>query len=126
MRFFVYGKLKSDQTKAWMIPFSKTKPYILYGFKMYMRPEGTAGMKRGHFNDFVIGEVRETKWTVWPLNKLLLWFLDLNEGTSIGFYKRILVTKNSSIIEKSFHMWTYLFKRSTEGCKVIKEWRRYN
>lgn len=36
MKFFVYGKLKSDQPKSWLIPFSKSKPCTLNGFRMYM------------------------------------------------------------------------------------------
>ncbi len=114
MKFFVYGKLKSDQPKAWMIPLAKSRSYTLYGYKLYLRPEGTAGMKVGKPTDHVVGEVREVKWAIWPLNKILLWFLDLNEGTSKGIYKRVKIN--------GYGLWTYLYTKTTYRCKVITAW----
>lgn len=121
MKLFVYGKLKTNQSKAWMIPFSKNRPYTLRNFEMFLRPEGTAGMKHGHSHDFVIGEIREVKWAVWPLNKLLLWLLDLNEGTFINIYKRILIRQNWQSPHNDY-LWTYLFKPPTKGYNVIHKW----
>ncbi len=85
---------------------------------MFMRPEGTAGMKYGSSNDFVIGEIRETKWTIWPLNKLLLLFLDLNEGTHVNVYKRIRIYQKHKPC-----LWTYIFKKDTNGYAMIKNWK---
>lgn len=125
LRLFVYGKLKSDQSKSWMIPFSKSTPHTLRHFKMFMRPEGTAGMKRGSINNYVIGEIREVRWAIWPLDKLLLWFLDLNEGTSFNVYKRIKMYKYYKLSCDTL-LWTYLFERSTKGYSIIKKWDEKN
>lgn len=118
MKFFVYGMLKSDQPKSWMIPFAKSRPHTLDGYVMYKRPEGTAAMKRGGKDDYVIGEVREVEWSDFPiigklLSKMLLSFLDLNEGTTKGVYERI----------ELMAFYTYLFKQSTDGYKAIHEWK---
>lgn len=114
MKFFVYGKLKEGNSKGWMIPFAVSTPYAFLNYRMYLRPEGTAAMVVGERKkDYVIGEIREVRWTIWPLNKLLLWFLDLNEGTRRGFYKRVRVQD----------MWTYLFEKPVRGCKTIREWK---
>jgi hypothetical protein len=121
MKLFVYGKLKSNQSKAWMIPFSKNRPYTLYNFKMFLRPEGTAGMKRGQPDDFVTGEIREVRWAIWPLNKLLLWFLDLNEGTFRNIYKRILIRQRQQPFHNDY-LWAYLFERSTKRYYIIRKW----
>lgn len=127
MKFFTYGMLKSDQPKSWMIPFATSKSYILYGYKMYMRKDSKAGMKIGDIGDYVVGEIREVKWAKWPLSWLLLWFLDVNEGTPWGVYKRIKIidclTAGLLVVGKPVHMWTYLYEKSTEGCPVINLWR---
>jgi len=117
MQFFVYGMLKSDQPKAWMIPFSRSEPLRLYDFKMYLRPDGKAAMKRGSNKDYVDGEVRDVLWcegryTGWFMRRLLLWFLDLNEGVSKGIYERVNL--------KSFD--TYIYKKDTKGFKTIHHW----
>jgi len=126
MRFFVYGMLKSNQPKAWMIPFSISKPYVLKNFKMYLRPNGTAGMIQGTVNDQVIGEIREVKWDKLPiigkpLSKLLLYLLDLNEGTDIGIYKRAKISRRSA---EPYNMWTYIFNGPTDTYKVIEKWEK--
>ena len=126
MKFFVYGKLKSDQPKAWLIPFSKSEPHTLNGFRMYMRSTGTAGMKKGNRSDYVVGEIRDAKWANRPiLGKLLLLILDLNEGTATNVYQRIAVLRNLTT-RKPSHVWTYLYNRSTSGLKVINQWGRIN
>ncbi len=120
MKFFVYGMLKSDQPKSWMIPFAKSKPHTLEGYRMYERPDGKAAMKLGGEGDYVEGEVREVGWTGWfyfrfvskLLGKLLLYFLDLNEGVHAGVYSRREL--------KAFY--TYLYEKSTDECKVIHKW----
>ena len=97
-----------------MMPFAISTPYVLINHKMYLRSEGTAGIVATEdSNDFVIGEIRETRLR-WPFNKILLWLLDLNEGTRKGFYKRVKVDD----------MWTYLYEKPIEGCKVIREWKK--
>jgi hypothetical protein len=113
MKFFVYGKLKENGPKGWMIPFAISTPYVFLNYRMYLRPEGTAAMveSKGE-KDYVVGEIREVRF-VWPFNKLLLWFLDLNEGVRRGFYKRVKIDD----------MWTYLYERPVEGYKTIREWK---
>ena len=119
MKFFVYGKLKSDQPKSWLIPFSKSKPCTLNGFRMYMWSTRTAGMKKGNHNDYVIGEIRDAKWAnISILGKLLLLVLDLNEGTATNVYRRVMVPKNLATKEP----WTYIYNRSTRGLKTINQW----
>ena len=126
MKFFVYGKLKSDQPKSWLIPFSKSVPYTLNGFKMYMRSTGTAGMKKGNRKDYVIGEIRDAKWAnISILGKLLLFVLDSNEGTAVNVYRRVTILKNLTT-KKPSHIWTYLYSRSTRGLKIINQWENKN
>lgn len=119
MKFFAYGMLKSNQPKSWMVPFSKSTSYTLYGYKMYMRKNNKAGMKIGKPGDYVVGEIREVSWAIWPLSWLLLWFLDMNEGTPWGVYKRIKVDR---VLVGQKGMWTYLYEKSTKGCSVINSW----
>ncbi len=106
MKFFVYGKLRSCSSKSWMIPFSKSESHVLTGFKMYTRPDKNAAMKLGATGDFVVGEIREAKWAnIWPLGKILLHFLDMNEGTFMNVYKRVNVEEYPQ-----GNMWTYLYE----------------
>jgi hypothetical protein len=114
MKFFVYGRLKSDEKKSWMIPFSNSKPCRIPEFKMFRRKDGAACVMRGEKTDSVVGELREAKWADLPiLGWLLLKFLDLNEGTSWGVYKRIKVSD----------FWIYIYTGNRiKNWTVIKEW----
>ena len=112
LAFFVYGKLKSNQSKSWMIPFAKTKSHTFHGLKMYQRLNGCAGAKIGDLDDYIIGEFKEIKWSIFPFDKLLLWFLDLNEGTFKNIYKRVLIND----------IWVYIYQESIKDCKLITEW----
>ena len=121
MRFFVYGMLKSGQPKAWMIPGSSRRPFRLYDFKMYLRKDGKAAMKRGEPGDYVDGEIRNVTWcegryTGWLFRWLLLKFLDWNEGVPWEVYERIEL--------KGFY--TYIYKRDTKGYKKIQSWEGIN
>ena len=119
MKFFVYGKLKSDQVKSHLIPFSRSYPYVLYGYRMFLRHTGTAGMRKcPNPKSYVIGEMRETSWTEWPiigrlLKMLLLFVLDMNEGTYWGVYERVNVGHNAQ---------TYVYKGDLRGCPTIVKW----
>jgi gamma-glutamylcyclotransferase (GGCT)/AIG2-like uncharacterized protein YtfP len=81
MKLFVYGKLQSTKTKSWLLPFSKNKKHTLFGYRLYLFPKGTAGLVPGDKHDYVKGEIREVKWAAGLFGKLLLFILDLNEGT---------------------------------------------
>jgi gamma-glutamylcyclotransferase (GGCT)/AIG2-like uncharacterized protein YtfP len=112
MKLFVYGKLQSTKSKNWLLPFSKNKKHRLYGYRLYLLPKGTAGLVVGDKNDYVKGEIREVKWATGLLGKLLLFILDLNEGTFCNTYKRVKVKD----------MWVYLYvvKGSFKGIKIHK------
>ena len=110
MKLFVYGKLQSTKMKGWMIPFSKTKKHTLYGYRLYLLPKGTAGLVVGDKNDYVKGEIRETKWTNKFLDKLLLFILDLNEGSFWHVYKRVKV--------KDMWLYLYVVKGHFKGLKI--------
>lgn len=112
MKLFVYGKLQSTKTKSWLLPFSKTKKYRLHGYRLYLLPKGTAGLVVGNRNDYAHGEIREVKWATGLLGKLLLFILDLNEGTFFNIYKRV----------KIGDMWVYLYvvKGNFEGIEIQK------
>jgi gamma-glutamylcyclotransferase (GGCT)/AIG2-like uncharacterized protein YtfP len=112
MKLFVYGKLQSKKSKGWLLPFSKNKKYRLYGYSLYLLPKGTAGLVLGDKNDYVQGEIREIKWAIWPFSKLLLFLLDLNEGTFWGVYKRTKIKD----------MWVYLYvvRGNFSGLKIHK------
>lgn len=119
MKFFVYGRLKSDERKAHLIPFAKSEPYRLYGFKVLVRPDGAAALMRGKAKDYIDGELREVRYPHipiigWVLGKLLLRSLDLNEGVPWGVYERIQI--------KDF--WVYLQKRRfpKKDAKVVRKW----
>lgn len=112
MKLFVYGKLQSTKTKSWLLPFSKNKKHTLFGYRLYLLPKGTAGLVPGDKNDYVQGEIREVKWAIWPFSKLLLFILDLNEGTFCGIYKRVKIRD----------MWLYLYevRGGFEGIEIHK------
>jgi gamma-glutamylcyclotransferase (GGCT)/AIG2-like uncharacterized protein YtfP len=117
VKFFVYGMLKSDQPKSWMIPFARSRPHTLDGYRMYEREDGKAAMKLGGKGDYVEGEVREVEWVYTPiiggiLRKMLLYFLDCNEGVYLNIYKR----------RELMAFYTYLYQGDTDGCKVIHKW----
>lgn len=116
MKFFVYGRLKSDEKKAWMIPFAKSEKCKWFGFRMYRRADGSACMMSAglNYNEHVCGEVREAKWADIPiLGWLLLKFLDMNEGTSYGVYKRVLMGD----------CWMYLYTGNRiKDWTIINEW----
>jgi len=120
MKFFVYGRLKSDERKAWMIPFAKSVVYRLNNFKVLVRPDGAAAMLSGKLLDFIDGEIRIVDWADnRVLGWLLLKFLDLNEGVPWGVYERIEVQGPNG------PFWVYLHKRefSQEGCKLVRKWK---
>ena len=110
MKIFVYGKLLSTKTKSWLLPFSKTKKYRLYGHRLYLLPKGTAGLVVGDKNDYVTGEIREMKWAIGPFGKLLLFILDLNEGTFWNVYKRTKI--------KDMWLYLYVVKGNFSGLKI--------
>jgi hypothetical protein len=58
--------------------------------------------------------MRDAKWAnFWPLGRLLLKLLDLNEGTSWGVYKRIKVND----------FWIYIYTGNRiKDWTPIKEW----
>ena len=113
MKLFVYGKLQSTKTKKWLLPFSKTKKHRLYGYRLYLLPKGTAGLVPGDKNDYVKGEIREIKWLNNFFGKLLLFVLDLNEGTFWNVYKRVKV--------KDMWIYLYIVRGDFKGIK-IKKW----
>lgn len=112
MKLFVYGKLQSTKTKGWLLPFSKTRKHRLYGHRLYLLPKGTAGLVVGDKNDYVQGEIREVKWATGFFGKLLLFILDLNEGTFWNIYERVKIKD----------MWVYLYivRGDFEGIKIHK------
>ena len=118
-RFFVYGRLKSDERKSWMIPFADSAPFRLRRFKVVKRPDGAAAMVQGNDGDFIDGEIRQVTWTEWPIiGRLLRWVLlkvlDLNEGTYWGVYKRMKLHGE---------IWLYLYNRPTGAdWPAITEW----
>jgi len=74
-------------------------------------------MKGGGKNDYVKGEVREVTWTDGIfigrlLKRMLLYFLDLNEGVQWDVYERI----------ELMAFYTYLFKGNVDNYEVIHEW----
>lgn len=121
MRFFVYGRLKSDESKAWMIPFAKSVKFRLNRFRVVRRPppNPAAALIQGGDGDFIDGEIRQVTWTEWPIiGRILGWgllkLLDLNEGTYWGVYKRMKVMNG---------VWIYLYDRPIgDDWPVITEW----
>jgi hypothetical protein len=119
MRFFVYGRLKSDEKKSWMIPFAESIVYRLNGYKVLVRPDGAAALLSGTMTDFIDGEIRNARWAnIWPLGWLLLKFLDLNEGVPWGVYERIEVNCVNGPV------WLYFHKREfpQKDCKIVRKW----
>ena len=112
MKLFVYGKLQSTKTKGWLLPFSKTRKHKLYGHRLYLLPKGTAGLVVGDKDDYAEGEIREIKWATGLLGKLLLFILDLNEGTFLNIYKRVKV--------KDTWVYLYLVKGNFKGIEIQK------
>lgn len=125
MKIFVYGKLMYGNSKAHLMPFVKNrKPFRLFGYKMYSRKNargkhyGTAGIKEAGPNDFVDGELVTIEAPGSQLLKtlrewLILFRLDINEGTFLNVYKRV----------KKDGIYFYTYERSTKGCPVITNWK---
>lgn len=112
MKLFVYGKLQSTKSRGWLIPFSKNKQHTLRGYKMYLLPTGSAATIVGDKHSYVKGEIREVKRAVKFIDKLLLFILDLSEGTFWDVYERVKIND----------MWVYLYKKSVITGLIIHRW----
>jgi gamma-glutamylcyclotransferase (GGCT)/AIG2-like uncharacterized protein YtfP len=110
-KFIFYGKLKSNEILNFIIPKkNSTKQNIkLKGFKMYSL-KNSVGVIKTNKKDIIECEL-------WTLNisklrlKLLLFILDLIEGTHIKKYKRIPITYSC---EKA---WIYIYNKKIDPNK---------
>ena len=128
MKIFVYGKLMSGNSKAHLLPFVKNrKPFRLFGYKMYSRKNirgkhhGTAGIKKATANYFVDGELITIEAPGSQILRMLrewliLFRLDINEGTFLNVYKRV----------RNYGFYFYTYEKSTKGCPVITNWREHS
>jgi len=121
LRLFVYGKLKTGEALDWLLPESmfETRPHTPHGYRMYVvGGNKVAGLIEGDVNEYVSGEIKESR--VWVPNfvlQLLIFIIDALE--SRREYRR-----HTLVLPGGFLAWVYLYTGDVSDSIRIYEWSR--
>ena len=119
MQFFVYGRLKTGESKSWILNkyIADTEPYVLHGYKInvfydeYKKRERPVLTKSA--TDCAIGEIKTIKKWVPALLKVVLILL-VDEAEKHNPIRNIIINGKPLTL--------CLFKKSIAGSKWVIEW----
>jgi len=123
LRLFVYGKLKTGEAMSWLLPESmfETRPHTPNGYRMYVVGNNkVAGLVEGDINEYVFGEIKESRaWVPNFILRLLLLAIDMLETMSKSGYKR-----EEILLPGGSLAWAYLYTGDVSDSIRIYEWSK--